>query len=162
MSSQSIVRPVGRGSVINLWGLPRVWQHVCAGFTHPCMAHPTWPRTLSQFPLYLSSQKVPPSEGKASPMTALLKTLQWHSFSLGIKSSSHSISTSSFTQWVPTELASLPILHNATRTLLPPCHKSIFPPSERWSSLNTLEQRSLTSCELNFHSIQVPTLAHSV
>ena len=56
--------------------------------------HPTSPRMLSWFPLSASSQIALPSQGEADSVTALLKTLQGHPFSLRIKSNGHSTSTS--------------------------------------------------------------------
>lgn len=101
-----------------------------SGATRMCrfdslFAHPTWPGMLSLFLLYLSNQNAPPSEAKASPITALLKTRQ----SPGIKSSSHSPSTYSFPQWVPTALTPL-LFFRYSREPPVSLSQKHFPPSE--------------------------------
>lgn len=63
-SSRSTFRPLGRGSVIDLWGLPWVWQHICAGLTHPLLIL----HDLGRFPCFHSI--------RATRLSLLLKARQ--------------------------------------------------------------------------------------
>ena len=134
-----------------------MWQHICAGLTHPLpILH-----DLGRFPCFHSSQ--------ATRTLFLLKARQVPSlhFSKPYNDTPSHLEKNQVAIHHPPPL--LPIgfqFHwppgcspNTAGTLLPPYHGSIFLHQKYPPAPNILEHRSLTSYSFNFHFIQVPSLA---